>query len=239
MNRKKPIKAITMIQLGLAGVLLVVLALFVYWYADGLSSYSPKALTYQYIGGQTLNYSDNATFREHEHLLTVSDDNGQRELPEMPILHEGSSDITLAKNVLLMVPSEGTEVKRINRFTTVSNNDGRITYQAGKKSTTSFGGFLHDGKDIYIFLEDTALTIGNQTVELPAMSYARVIYAQSVEFHNSETDEDKVVEIEEIEVTAKCKSGYELNLGKDMIHINNQEALLFSSVDRVNVIEME
>jgi len=239
MNRKKPMKAITMIQLGLAGVLIIVLALLVFWYSDGLSSYSPNALTYQCYGGSTFNYTEDATFREHENEITVSDSNGKKDLLEVPLLYKGRQDITLSENMLLMVPSEDDGVKRINRFTTVSESSGRITYSSGKKSAQSYGGFLYDGNDLYIFLEDTILNIAGTEIELPPLSYARVVYGQSVEYHNSETDENELVYVDESDVTANCKSGFELNLGTDIIYNGNEECLLFSSVDNANVIEME
>ena len=239
MKRKKSIKAITMIELGLAGVLLVVLALFVYWYADGLSSYSPNAQTYQILGGESFNYSENVTFREREDGGKVEDDNGSRELIESPILYEGSTQMTIPCNMLLMNPLDNIGLRRINRFTTVSERGGLITFTSDKKTAEVHGGFLYNGKDLYIFLEDTVLNISGDEVRLPAMSYAVVPYCQYIEYFNSETKEDKVIYIDEMNITAKSVSGYKLDIGRDIIYKGDQEALLYSSVDNIDVIEMD
>ena len=238
--QKKQAKAITMIQLGVAGILLLLLVLLVYWYVEGLSAYRPKSEVHQYFGGAELNYSSDAVFRDEKDGIRVTDTNGKSPIVDTPLLYKGETKLTLPCNMILMVPSEGMGVKRINYFTTVSENAGRVTFSADNKVAQSYGGFLYDGNDLYIFLEPTVLYIGEvMEIELPALSYAKVRYAQSVEYHNSETDEDKVVGINEVEVTASIKSGYMLNLCKDVIYTNAGESLLFSAVDKVAVIEMK
>ncbi len=238
--RRKQAKAITMIQLGVAGVLLLLLVLLVYWYVEGLSAYKPKTEVHQYFGGSELNYGANDVFRDEKGLIMVTGENGKSPIVDTPLLYKGETKLTLPCNMLLMVPNESLGVKRVNYFTTVTENSGRVTFTSDKKMAQSYGGFLYDGGDLYIFLEPTTLCIGNvKEIELPPLSYAKVRYAQSVEYHNSETDEDIVIGINEVEVTAYAKSGYMLNVCKDVIYTDTSEVLLFSAVDKVAVIEMK
>ncbi len=237
-RRRKSIKAITMIELGIAGVLLLLLVLLVYWYVDGLSAYKPKSEVHQFFGGVLLEYEEDATFRENDGSLTVSTKDYKASVVNSPMLYKGSTKMTLPCDMILFTPAENNNLYRINRFTTVSESSGRITYQSGKKQAQSYGGFLYDGSDLYVFLEDTTLTIGTMSVELPAMSYAKVVYNDCVEYHNSVTDENKIVAVNDVEITAYCKGGYLLNPGKDVMYKDGNEALIFSIVDKVNVIEM-
>lgn len=228
-----------MVEVGLAGVLLVVLSLLVFWYADGLSSYSPKALTYQCIGDITMEYSETARFQEKDGRVVVSDDKNSGDIDDVPILIKESTDLILPKNYELMVPVEAIKVRRLNRFTKVSENSGIIIYTSGKKKASSNGGFLFDGGDIYIFLEDTTLYIGSSAIELPAMSYAIAKYNRYVEYHNSETGETVNSALYETDVTARAKSGFELNLTNDVVYANGEEAIIYSAVDDVKLLEME
>ena len=233
-NRSKPMKAVTMIEIGVAGVLLLVLALFVFWYVDGLAAFRPNTELHQFFEGTELNYSADTVFRENGGSVTAEG----RPVAETPFLYKGETKLSLPCNMLLMVPSEGTDIKRINYFTTVTEDTGRVTFTSGEKKAQSYGGFLYDGSDLYIFLEPVKLRIGNVTTDLPALSYVKVRYAGSVEYHNSETDEDNVVGINDVLVTAEGKSGFLLNLGLDVLYTNTGEALLYSAVDKVAVIDM-
>jgi hypothetical protein len=238
--QKRQAKAITMIQLGVAGILLLLLVLLVYWYVEGISAYKPKTEVHQYFGGSELNYSSEAVFRDEKDSITVNDISGKMTIADTPLLYKGETKITLPCNMLLMVPSEGTALKRINYFTTVTESAGRITYTSGNKSAQSFGGFLYDGDDLYVFLEPTVLNIGTTySVELPALSYVKVRYAQFVEYHNSATDEDKLVGINEVDVNAVVNDSYKINLSNDVIYTDMGEALLYSAVDKIAVIEMK
>lgn len=239
-RRRRKIKAITMIELGVGGVLLLLLVLLVYWYVDGLSAYKPNSEVHQYFCGNILEYSADSVYRESKEGVTVSGENGKMPVIDTPFLYKGETKITLPCNMLLMVPSEGTELKRINRFTTVTEESGRVTYLDGKKSAQSYGGFLYDGSDLYVFLEETTLIMGNISVDLPPLSYVKVRFGQSIEYHNSETDEDKLIGTNEVSVTSKSQSGFELNLGNDVLYKKDGgEMLLYSAVDNVEVIEMQ
>ncbi|MBO4375873.1 MAG: hypothetical protein IKY04_03485 [Lachnospiraceae bacterium] len=231
---RKPMKAVTMIEIGVAGVLLLVLSLFVFWYVDGLSSFKPQSELHQFYQGAELSFSEDAVFRQTGGDITAQG----MPVMETPLLYRGETKITLPCNMLLMVPSEGTKVKRINYFTTVTENAGRATFAAAGKTAQSFGGFLYDGGDLYIFLEPFKLYIGNTSVELPALSYVKVNYGCDVEYHNSETDEDVLMGINDVAVTAQGQSGFVLNLGLDVIYTDIGEALLYSAVDKIAVIEM-
>lgn len=239
MKRKKPIKAITMIELGLAAVLLIVLSLLVYWYSDGLSSYTPKAVTYQCIGDDRLEFSEDARFRENEHGVSFSDNENEGEIDKVPILVKDSTDLILSRNYEWMDPKVAIQVKRLNRFTRVSNSSGVFIFTANKKKATALGGFLFDGEDVFIFLEDTSISIGHNVVKVPPMSYALVKYDRYVEIHNSETDEVTTIGILNVDVTADCAGGYTLDLVRDVINYNGEEAILFSALDYVKVMEME
>lgn len=238
MNRKKPMKAITMIELGVAGVLLLVLVLLVYWYTDGLASYHPNGETHQYVKGMKIDYTDSAVFREQDGSVYITEGSSKMPAIDVPIVHTGSTDLTLTRNMAVYAPNNGSQISKVNSFTTVSEKDGRTTFAVGKKSASQFGGFLFDGEDLYIFLEDVVLTVGNGDYPLPAMSYVKVRYGDSVEYHNSQTDEDKVIGIDGVDVIAKTSS-YSLELDKDVLKKGSNKELLFSAIDVLTTIELE
>lgn len=238
-RRRKPMKAITMLQIGIAGVLLICLGLLMVWYTDGLTSFKPKAGTFQYVAGLKVDYENDAVYRNKEGVVEVSDKEGAGQTMGVPILYQGEKKITLSSNMLLMVPKNGSALKRVNCFTTITEQDGLSTLTKDNKTAQVFGGFLYDGKDTYIFLEKTTLKFGTKTVEMDPLSYASVNYQQHVEYHNSADGKYEMIALANADVLAIADSGYVINLGKDTIEMGQGEAILYSAVDTVANIDME
>ncbi len=238
-RRKKPMRAITMLQIGIAGVLLICLGLLMVWYTDGLTSFRPKAGTFQYVAGLKVDYREEAVYRNKEGKVEVSDRESSGQTTGAPILYEGEKKITLSNNMLLMVPKNGSGLKRVNCFTTITEQDGLSTLVKDDKKAQVYGGFLYDGKDTYIFLEKTTLKIGPKTVELDPLSYASVNYQQHVEYHNSADNKYEMIALANADVLAAAESGYTIDLGKDTIEMGQGEAILYSAVDTVANIDME
>ena len=238
-RRRKPMKAVTMLQIGIAGVLLICLGLLLVWYTDGLTSFKPKAGTFQYVAGLKVDYRDDAVYRNKEGVVEVADSETSGQSMGVPILYQGEKKITLSSNMLLMVPKNGSGLKRVNCFTTITEQDGLSTLTSDGKKAQVFGGFLYDGRDTYIFLEKTTLRFGSKTVELAPLSYACVNYQQHVEYHNSADGKYEMIVHADSNVTASAESGYVINLGKDTIEMGQGEAILYSAVDTVANIDME
>lgn len=238
MNRRKPMKAITMIELGIAGVLLLVLVLLVYWYTDGLSSFRPNENTIQYSKGIKLEFTDGAVFRNTNGEISIVDNNESLTAAKSPIIHTNDNSLTLVENMAFHYPDGSDAFYRVNALTHLTKNNEAVTFKSGRKTAQTLGGFLFDGNDIYIFLEDVTLEVGNNEIYLPALSYVVSKYDESVEYYNSETKENKVMGVSGVEAIATSNS-YKLNLAKDVIYTKDGEALLFTAIDRLSVIEME
>lgn len=238
MRRRRQPTAASMIQIGLAGSLIVLLVLLVVWWGDGLNSYEPEEATYQYIAGVKVDFSENATYRNDKGSISVWDEGEQNTLDNIPILYENERKMTLPVNMLIMVPSQGTTVKRVNYFTTVKESNGIVTLEKDKKSTDVFGGFLYDGDDTYVFLEKMTFTIGSREIEMEPLSYANVAYKQYVDFYNSADGSHEWISIDDMEIKAESESGYTINLGKDVIDMGSGEILIYSAVDSLKVITM-
>ena len=77
MRRRKQIKAATMLQIGIAGVFLIVLVLILVWYSDGLNSFQPDEGTYQFIAGTKVEHTTKATYRDKDGVIEISDLSGK------------------------------------------------------------------------------------------------------------------------------------------------------------------
>ncbi|TCL60927.1 hypothetical protein EDD76_10124 [Kineothrix alysoides] len=238
MRRRRQPTAGMLIQIGIAGILLILLVLLVVWYGDGLSSYKPDEATFQYVAGIKVEYSEDATYRNKEGMVSIREGSEENVVDSIPILYPGTRKMTLPKNMLIMTPAQGQSVKRVNYFTTLKEQDGVVTLENDKKKAKVFGGFLYDGENTYVFLEKMVLSIGKQEVQMEPLSYVRVIYRQFVEYYNSADESYEWIGIESTDIKAESETGYVIDLGKDIIDMGDGEALIYSAVDSLPVITM-
>lgn len=238
MKRRKQPTAASMIQIGIAGVLIVLLVLLVVWYGDGLNSYDPETMTYQYIAGIKVDFSEDAVYRNNNGQISVWDSGEEQTLDTMPILYPGERKMTIPVNMLIMTPSQSATARRVNYFTTIKEKNGIVTLQKDNKNADVLGGFLYDGEDTYVFLENVTFFLGSKKMEMEPLSYAKVVYKQYVEYYNSADNSHEWIAVEDLEVTAEAESGYMINLGKDVIDMGSGEALIYAAVDSLQVITM-
>jgi len=243
-RRDIPRRNITMIEIGIGAVLIAVFILLYIWYNTGLSTFSPGKETYQYHVGTKIEYSNNASFYNGDQdsdKIKVTDNDIESDVLKTPLItaSDDEKELTLTCDMELFVPEESLTPKKILTFTKITNFEKRITYSRDGKTAQSYGGFLYDGADIYVFLENTMLRIGETEYKLGPLSYVRCVYNQQVEFFDSITCEDKVIGLGGPQVMAYCESGYSFNLGTDILYCNNSEYIIHSSLDNVNPIEME
>ncbi len=238
-RRRKPAKMITMLQLGIAGVLLICLGLLMVWYTEGLSSFKPGKPTFQYVTGMKIAYNENAVYRITDDVVSVSDRVTSGDTFGIPILYEDEAKLTLSENMLLMVPRQGSGLRRVNCFTHITEQSGLVTFKKDAKTAEVYGGFLYDGEDTYVFLEETTLTIGTKEVVLAPLSYAIVNYQQNAEYYNSGDGSYELISLFNTDVLATVDDDYVIDLGKDSIEMGQGESLLYSAVDTVANIDME
>lgn len=232
-------KNLYFIQMILAVILILLLVLLCVWYGDGFSSYHPKGETIQYIAGTRAEYSAEATYSVEDGVMKVVDGENVLTLQSTPILYQGEMKITIPCNMMYSNPAYAGNAYRINYFTTLTYKNDLIFMENENKKAEVFGGYLYDGNNTYIFLENVTLHIGSQAIVLGPLSYARVNYLQSIEYYNSLDSSYEWIATGNLSITADYDETYSLDLGRDVIITSTGENLIYSAVDTLDVIPMK
>ena len=95
--------------------------------------------------------------------------------------------------------------------------------------------FLYDGVDLYFFLTETNIKIGNDEITLSPMSYIRVNVGNSLEYYDHESDTYKMMEITTEQVIATNKD-FEVNLSSDKV-TNYDDIILLMGPSNLNEIK--
>jgi len=90
--------------------------------------------------------------------------------------------------------------------------------------------FLYDGTDLYIFLEETAVSVQGTEYVLSPLSYVKVNYRGEVEIYNKQADEYLWFEEINEDVIANTES-YSINMSLDKVERNGKEQLLIKSIN--------
>ena len=102
----------------------------------------------------------------------------------------------------------------------------------------TFGGF-YDGKDLYFFLQNETITIGDKEYKISPLSYVKVKYQEFIEIYNYDKDECIYIQDENIvkeDVIIKSQY-YTLNLTTDSIKYGNSEQLLISNPNSLPIVQ--
>ena len=143
-----------------------------------------------------------------------------------------------AKQMELVIPDGGNY--KLSKFTNIyeENNTMQIKKFNSSKSKTISNGFVFDGNDLYFFLDDTTVTVGDTEYELSPLSYVIVNYRTNVEIYNYDKDEYTIIQDENAlknDVLAENKAKkYSINLSLDSMKTEKSNQLLITSIDNLN-----
>lgn len=195
---------------------------------------------YQYYGGKKVTYQGKLNIsRKNEEITDLEIDNVKIQIDSTPMYYEDTRNkMFMPKDMAIVFPTSKYTMKRLNHFAMLEL-DSNIAYIISHGKAESIeNAFLFDGNDLYVFLENTKLTIGNEEYNLTPFSYAIVSYRNNVEIYLRETDECKTIETKTIEAKASTNE-YEINLSTDSIKYKEKEQLLLRKIDVLPKFEMK
>ena len=97
--------------------------------------------------------------------------------------------------------------------------------------------FLYDGKDLYFFLDEVKISVGDKEITLSPMSYV-VVTSTTLSYYDKKTDTYKTISDLNGDSVAEGEY-YKINLTTDQIDYYGDEVILTSKIDELNTIDMK
>lgn len=190
---------------------------------------------YQYVLGRKIEYTGELEISKGSNSVSSMNlgNNTSVELDSTPLYYKNEDNkMLLPKDMAVVLPLEQNAMKKVNRLSTVEiGKDNYIRIKYENEEFLEKNGFLFDGNDLYIFLDWTEITIGEQTYNLAPMSYAIVHYRQSVEIYQKQDDKYHMLEeVKDGNITAKHEL-FEINLSTDAFKCDTKEQLILKKID--------
>lgn len=253
---------VLIIQVCTGLVLVVLLILLFFWLKDGFMGYTPQEPSVQYINGSKLDNSENTSFSKEEDKVVIKDGETENAISNQPILFEINHDdnknnkkdnnegetigavklkkLAISTDMMYSNPEYINQpAYRLTYFTTIESIGENIKIANEGKSAVVAGGYLYDGGDLYIFLEDTKLMIGTKEIDLAPLSYAKVSYRNYMEYYNAKDGDYLFFAQNNLPVIAYIGDKYSIDLSTDVIIQDDKESLIYTGIEKLNVMELK
>lgn len=185
-----------------------------------------KEPLYQFVFEDADHYPDGVTMKKTEDAVMV--DNGVQTIEShgYPFYYEGKDQLILS-DTFLYLDRNGEIRGQVPYFTTVAAEGGRYVLEGDVRADLG-GGMLHDGEDIYIFLEDTEISWNGKTRTIGGLSCVVCFQGESILICNY--GEDAVYEELGAEgASAMMENGITVDFVNDIYYkANGTKHLLFS-----------
>ena len=239
-KQKKFYKKLSFWLPWLTFAVIVVVGIFLMkWVKKNTKEFTPNDKFIRYSMGSKIFYDEELVIKRDEG-KTYFEFDDSIESDGTPLVYEGSKKYLLPVNMAYLDPNSEMGAKRVNYFSTTlwNGEENKVTVTHNEKDVDVTAGFMYDGNGTFIFVEETEIVIGNMKYKMSPMSYVRMFYKDSVEILNLLEDEYQYIELTGTkDVTAVCKSGYSINLGTNVMTINDAPRILFSNIEAMGVLE--
>ena len=208
----------------MAGLLIITLAVTVF--LNRAERINVKEPVYQFHFEEADRYPDGISMKKTKDGLTINNGVQQYETDGYPFYYENRKALILT-DTFLHLNQGGMEDGRVDYFTTISEDNGRWLLEDGKKVTLG-GGLLHDGKDVFIFLENAQITYNGRTKDIGPLSYVVCFQGESILICNY--GENAIYEeLDSAGATASMENGVTVDLANDVYYrANGTKYLMFT-----------
>jgi hypothetical protein len=183
---------------------------------------------YQYVFEDADHYSDGISMKKTEDSLVIDNGIQQYESNSYPFYYE-NKDACILTNDFLYMGRNASYGGKVPYFTVIEETQDGYTL-SNPKGTTLYGGMLHDGKDVFLFLEDTTVSYNGKTKEISGLSYIVCFQGQSILICSYGEEEAIYEELGEDGAVATMENGIRVDLVNDVYYQpNGTKHLLYTT----------
>lgn len=221
-------------------ILLVILVVIIFWFMSDKQTKTVKAddISVYFIG--TLYKYDGKckiTYDGQNAVIKAGKDEPEIVLKDQVLVADKGQRLVTPNSLIYHTGDPSNDLKRVNYFSDIYIDDEKhIVIERDNKKVIVTDGFLYNGADLYVFLEDMTLTIGEEEIQLKPLSYVVVKYQKSLEVYSSETNEYMTMASFGSDIKAVSNRGYVLNLSTDLYETEENEYILFSGIEQLESI---
>lgn len=191
---------------------------------------------YTYIGTEKIEINGRFILDYDNKISKVELSDKSLLLDSTPLYFKQQQQLILPKNMLNVNYNTGNQTK-VPYYTNIKYENSGYYYILNNKKNKVLNSFLYDGKDLYLFLDETEIKNGTTIVTIPAMSY--VIYNSNEELYVFDYKNSSVLFYKDIDEPKAYIKNIVLNLKNDSLESGKYDKILIKNFINLKSIELE
>lgn len=222
-------------------LLLVIFLGFIIYYVVSKTFVYTKVVNgnyYQYFGGEKVNYNADITYDKKGVIKNIN--------PKDKIINYDSTPMYDKNNDIVIFPSDMSVVAPVmncSEYLTKANSyikyeNKRYSLVTNKYNNYLGHYFLFDGKDLYFFIEDVTLIMGDEKIELSPFSYV-IADGRNITYYDKKNDKINSF-VSDPGITYVKNDYYKVYISSDYIDFSGQRVILTEDISYLsNINEMK
>ena len=193
-----------LIPIFLIIVILVAVFLYAREYKNNRYAEYKEVNVYQYFSGNKMEYVAKIGRNRKKVVLNFEAKENAFTLDSTPIYinEKETEEVIFPKEMAVFFPIKNKIYQTEALTNLYIKND--ITYLRIKKLDKALDHmFLYDGRDLYFFIDETTLSVGDREITLSPMSYVSCSYTNMLEYYDKANDKYEIIELKDERVYVK------------------------------------
>jgi len=175
-------------------VLLIAIILYANEYKINRYANIEEVEVYQYFSGIKSEYTAIIGRNKKNVILDYENKDYVVSLDSTPVYIKDTNNVIFPKEMSIVFPLNDMQY-RINALSEVYMENDLYFLNIRDLNTSYDHVFYYDGKNMYFFVDNVTLTIGDKKIELSPLSYVNAAYMSYVEYYDRESDVSEIIEI--------------------------------------------
>lgn len=175
-------------------VLLIAVILYTTEYKNNRYASVEEVEVYQYFSGIKMEYTALVSRNKKNVILEYENNDYIVSLDSTPVYIKDTDNVIFPKEMSIMFPLKDMQYQ-VNALSEVYMENDLYFLNMRNLNKSYDHVFYYDGNNLYFFIDNVTLTVGNRTIELSPLSYVNASYMNFVEYYDRENDIFEVIEI--------------------------------------------
>lgn len=227
-----------LIPLFLLIVLFIALLLYAREYKNNRYAETKEVEVYQYFSGVKMEYTAKISRNRKNVILDYENNEFAVSLDSTPIYMNDSNNVIFSKEMSIVFPLKDIEYQ-VNALAEIYKENDLYYLNIRNLNKTFEHVFYFDGNNLYFFIDNVTLKVGDRSIELSPLSYVSCSYLNFVEYYDKETDTFETIDITNEKVTIE-NDYMSIDVASDKVIYKDSFSLLtkdFSTLSKVTDIE--
>lgn len=175
-------------------VLLIAIILYANEYKTNRYANIDEVEVYQYFSGVKSEYTAIVSRNKKNVILEYENKDYVVSLDSTPVYIKDTDNVIFPKEMSIVFPLNDMQYQ-VNALSEVYMENDLYFLNIRDLNKSFDHAFYYDGKNMYFFVDNVTLTIGDRKIELSPLSYVNASYMSYVEYYDRANDVSEIIEI--------------------------------------------